>query len=58
VVLVAASGNHGGVFGNGSDEVNAPAACDGVISVGAFDSEAGDGATAAENFIIRMWCNN
>jgi serine protease len=39
VVLVAASGNHGGVFGNGSDEVNAPAACDGVISVGAFDSD-------------------
>jgi len=39
VVLVAASGNHGGVFGNGSDEVNAPASCDGVISVGAFDGD-------------------
>jgi serine protease len=39
VVLVAASGNHGGIFGDVSDEVLAPAACEGVISVGAFDGD-------------------
>jgi serine protease len=39
VVLVAATGNHGGIFGDVGDEVLAPAACEGVISVGAFDGD-------------------
>lgn len=38
VVIVAASGNHGPDFGGVvDDDVFGPAACDGVVSVGAFD---------------------
>ncbi len=39
VVVVAASGNHGADFGGSTDDaVTAPANCEGVISVGAFDA--------------------